>query len=91
MLLAGCVQGEDAPAGSNDGAKTVALRLDYAYYNPASLVLREQKWLETELAGKGVTVSWQLSAGSNKANEALRAAQRLALARTAALSTIRPA
>ncbi|HWS33374.1 MAG TPA: aliphatic sulfonate ABC transporter substrate-binding protein, partial [Actinoplanes sp.] len=51
----------------------VALRLDYAYYNPASLVLREQKWLETELAHKGVTVSWQLSAGSNKANEALRA------------------
>ncbi|MFC4071186.1 aliphatic sulfonate ABC transporter substrate-binding protein [Actinoplanes subglobosus] len=72
-LLAGCVQGEDAPTASGDGAKPVALRLDYAYYNPASLVLREQKWLETELATKGVTVSWQLSAGSNKANEALRA------------------
>jgi sulfonate transport system substrate-binding protein len=72
-LLAGCVQGEDAPAANADGTKPVALRLDYAYYNPASLVLREQKWLETELAGKGVTVSWQLSAGSNKANEALRA------------------
>jgi sulfonate transport system substrate-binding protein len=69
-LLAGCVQGEDAaPAGGT----AVTLRLDYAYYNPASLVLREQKWLETELAGKGVTVSWQLSAGSNKANEGLRA------------------
>ncbi|MBW6439813.1 aliphatic sulfonate ABC transporter substrate-binding protein [Actinoplanes hulinensis] len=72
-LLAGCVQGEDAPAKSADGKESVALRLDYAYYNPASLVLREQKWLETELAGQGVTVSWQLSAGSNKANEALRA------------------
>lgn len=72
-LLAGCVQGEDAPARSGDGGDAVALRLDYAYYNPASLVLREQKWLETELAAEGVTVSWQLSAGSNKANEALRA------------------
>lgn len=72
-LLAGCVQGEDAPAETKDGGKAVALRLDYAYYNPASLVLREQKWLETELSATGVTVSWQLSAGSNKANEALRA------------------
>jgi sulfonate transport system substrate-binding protein len=73
MALQGCVAGENS-GGSPNGAKgAVQLRLDYAYYNPASLVLREQKWLETELAGKGVTVSWQLSAGSNKANENLRA------------------
>ncbi|WP_433825486.1 aliphatic sulfonate ABC transporter substrate-binding protein [Actinoplanes sp. CA-015351] len=71
-LLAGCVQGEDTPASSSAGAATT-LRLDYAYYNPLSLVLREQKWLETEFAAKNVTVNWQLSAGSNKANEALRA------------------
>jgi sulfonate transport system substrate-binding protein len=64
-LLGGCVQGEDEPAAGD----AVTLRLDYAYYNPASLVLRERKWLGTEL---GVTVTWQLSAGSNKANEALR-------------------
>jgi sulfonate transport system substrate-binding protein len=65
-LLAGCVSGEsDSDAGS-DSAK---VRLDYAYYNPASLVLREQKWLENE----GVPVEWLLSAGSNKANENLRA------------------
>jgi sulfonate transport system substrate-binding protein len=68
-LLTGCVAGEDSPSPKAG----VQLRLDYAYYNPASLVLREQKWLESELAGKGVTVSWQLSAGSNKANENLRA------------------
>lgn len=72
-LLAGCVAGEDAPAAGKDGGDAVTLRLDYAYYNPASLVLREQKWLETSLAAKHVTVTWQLSAGSNKANEALRA------------------
>ncbi|WP_328477222.1 aliphatic sulfonate ABC transporter substrate-binding protein [Actinoplanes sp. NBC_00393] len=74
-LLAGCVQGEDAPAdkAGSGGDDAVTLRLDYAYYNPASLVLRDQKWLETELAAKNVTVTWQLSAGSNKANEALRA------------------
>ena len=70
-LLGGCVQGEDAPAAKADG-EAVTLRLDYAYYNPASLVLREQKWLETDLGAKRATVTWQLSAGSNKANEGLR-------------------
>ncbi|GIM88356.1 aliphatic sulfonate ABC transporter substrate-binding protein [Paractinoplanes toevensis] len=68
FLLAGCVQGEEPAQGT-----TTTLRLDYAYYNPSSLVLREQRWLETELAAQGVTVTWQLSAGSNKANEGLRA------------------
>src|SRR5690606_12382225 len=43
------------------------------YWNPESLVLRDQGWLEEELADRGVTVSWLLSAGSNKANENLRA------------------
>src|SRR5690606_589137 len=71
-LLAGCVSGEDSSGTAAPG--TTALRLDYAYWNPESLVLREQKWLETQLAGEGVSVSWQLSAGSNKANENLRAA-----------------
>jgi sulfonate transport system substrate-binding protein len=45
--------------------------LDYAYYNPVSLVLRDKHWLEDEL-GPGVTVQWVLSAGSNKALEFLR-------------------
>ncbi|MEU4242352.1 aliphatic sulfonate ABC transporter substrate-binding protein [Actinoplanes sp. NPDC026619] len=70
VLLGGCVKGEDSAKAP---AATTTLRLDYAYNNPASLVLREQKWLETGLAAQGVTVTWQLSAGSNKANEGLRA------------------
>ena len=48
------------------------LRLDYAYYNPSSLVLRRFGWLEEDLAADGVEVEWTLSAGSNKANEFLR-------------------
>ncbi|XVU21121.1 aliphatic sulfonate ABC transporter substrate-binding protein [Actinoplanes sp. CA-054009] len=72
MLLGGCVDGEDSAGGGSAGEGATTLRLDYAYYNPASLVLRDQKWLESELASKNVTVTWQLSAGSNKANEALR-------------------
>ena len=46
------------------------LRLDYAYYNPSSLVLRHHGWIEEELPDTEVT--WTLSAGSNKANEFVR-------------------
>lgn len=48
------------------------LRLDYAFYNPSSLVLRRYGWLEEDLAADGVEVEWVWSAGSNKANEYLR-------------------
>lgn len=48
------------------------IRLDYAYYNPSSLVLKKFGWLEEELAAEGIEVEWVLSAGSNKANEYLR-------------------
>jgi sulfonate transport system substrate-binding protein len=46
------------------------LRMDYAYYNPSSLVLRRKGWIEEELPDTDVT--WTLSAGSNKANEFVR-------------------
>ncbi|GAA0419245.1 ABC transporter substrate-binding protein [Acrocarpospora corrugata] len=71
LLATSCVSGEDTTGQPAAGAQT-ELRLDYAYYNPSSLVIKEQKWLETELAAKGVKVTWTLSAGSNKANENLR-------------------
>jgi hypothetical protein len=41
------------------------LRLDYAYYSPASLVLRRFGWLEDEFKADGTSVRWVLSAGSN--------------------------
>lgn len=59
-------------AGAQDGDKPETIRIDYAYYNPSSLVLRRQGWLEEDLAGDGISVEWTLSAGSNKANEFLR-------------------
>ncbi len=49
------------------------LRLDWATYNPVSLVLRQQGLLETEFARDGVAVRWVQSAGSNKALEFLNA------------------
>lgn len=55
--------------GSHNGTTAAKeIHLDYAYYNPLSLVLRDQHLLEK----RGYNVTWVLSAGSNKANEGLR-------------------
>lgn len=70
VVVAACSTG--APAGSAAPAAST-LTLDFATYNPLSLVIKQQGWLEAELADQGVTVEWIQSAGSNKANEALRA------------------
>jgi sulfonate transport system substrate-binding protein len=47
------------------------LRLDYAYYSPASLVLKRFGWLERDFAADGTQVKWVHSAGSNRALEYL--------------------
>lgn len=65
LVLTGCASGESA--STSTGAK--ALKLDYAYWNPLSLVIRDQGWLEAE----GYTVEWILSGGSNVALENLNA------------------
>lgn len=62
--LAGC-----SSAAASD--ELTELNIDYATYNILSLVIKDQGWLEAEL--DGVDVNWVFSAGSNKANEALRA------------------
>jgi sulfonate transport system substrate-binding protein len=49
------------------------IRLDYATYNPVSLVLKERGILEKTLEAEGIKVRWVLSAGSNKALEFLNA------------------
>ncbi|PZN98810.1 MAG: aliphatic sulfonates ABC transporter substrate-binding protein [Hyphomicrobiales bacterium] len=49
------------------------IRVDYATYNPVSLVLKDRGILEKALATEGITVRWVQSAGSNKALEFLNA------------------
>lgn len=49
------------------------IRVDYAYYSPTSLVLKEKGWLEEALKKDGIRVRWVLSLGSNKALEFLNA------------------
>ena len=49
------------------------LRLDYAYYNPVALILKDKGWVEEEFGKGGTKVEWVLSLGSNKALEFLNA------------------
>lgn len=71
-VLVGCGAPAATPAGGGAAARPGEIRLDYAYYNPSSLVLKRFGWLEQELQAEGIGVKWVLSAGSNKANEYLR-------------------
>ncbi|MEK0083854.1 aliphatic sulfonate ABC transporter substrate-binding protein [Benzoatithermus flavus] len=65
-LLAGA--GTTRAAGRPD-----TITLDWAYYNPVSLVLKQQGWLEEALKPDGIAVRWVQSLGSNKALEFLNA------------------
>jgi sulfonate transport system substrate-binding protein len=54
-------------------AQAKEIRVDFATYNPVSLVLKDRGILEKELARDGITVRWVQSLGSNKALEFLNA------------------
>ena len=54
-------------------AQVKEIRIDFATYNPVSLVLKDKGILEKALAKDGVTVRWVQSLGSNKALEFLNA------------------
>ncbi len=49
------------------------IRIDWATYNPLSLILRDQKLLEKEFEKDNIAIRWVQSAGSNKALEFLNA------------------
>ncbi|HVJ33034.1 MAG TPA: aliphatic sulfonate ABC transporter substrate-binding protein [Terriglobia bacterium] len=49
------------------------INIDFATYNPLSLVLKDQGLLEQEFAQDGTTIRWVQSLGSNKALEFLNA------------------
>ena len=79
LLLTGCAAGEgsaitddDAAAEPDERWSSDTLAIDFATYNPLSLVIKELGWLEEATEGD-VEITWLQSAGSNKANEALRA------------------
>lgn len=73
VALVGTVSVAAATSALAQANGPTTVRLDYAYYNPLSLVLRERGILESELKKKNIKVEWVLSQGSNKALEFLGA------------------
>lgn len=61
------------PAGRAKAAGLDELRLDWATYNPVSIVIKEQGLIEKEFAADNIPVVWVQSLGSNKALEFLTA------------------
>ncbi|WP_281659407.1 aliphatic sulfonate ABC transporter substrate-binding protein [Halobacillus sp. Cin3] len=64
--LAGCSSNAEG-----QGEQPDRVTLDYAYYSPTSLVLKEKGWAEEAFEEQGIEVEWVLSQGSNKALEFL--------------------
>jgi sulfonate transport system substrate-binding protein len=76
-LLASAVGAGLAPLGFGRAARAAdnpsQIRVDWATYNPVSMVLKDQGLLEKEFAKDGIGILWVQSLGSNKALEYLNA------------------
>lgn len=53
--------------------KPDAITIDWATYNPVSMLLKDKGWLEEEFAKDEIAINWVQSLGSNKALEFLNA------------------
>ena len=72
-LLASALLAGLLPAAAFAQDKPKEIRLDWATYNPVSMVLKEKGLLEKEFAKDGITIRWVQTLGSNKALEFLSA------------------
>src|SRR3984893_4335741 len=61
------------PLTANAANKPKEIRIDWATYNPVSMVLKDKGLLEKEFAKDGISVRWVQTLGSNKALEFLSA------------------
>jgi hypothetical protein len=61
------------PAAAPAAEALKEIRIDWATYNPVSLILKQKGLLEKEFAKDGIRIVWVQSAGSNKALEFLNA------------------
>jgi sulfonate transport system substrate-binding protein len=73
LLSLAAAAGFSAFATAGALAQVKEVRLDFATYNPVSLLLKDKGILERELAKDGITVRWVQTLGSNKALEFLNA------------------
>ena len=53
--------------------KPSTINIDWATYNPVSMLLKDHGWLEQEFAKDGIKIRWVQTLGSNKALEFLNA------------------
>src|SRR5689334_2624909 len=61
------------PGAAGAAGALKEIHIDWATYNPVSMVLKQKGLLEKEFAKDGISVVWVQSAGSNKALEFLNA------------------
>jgi sulfonate transport system substrate-binding protein len=61
------------PTSSLFAADVKEIRIDWATYNPVSMVLKDKGLLEKEFAKDGIAIRWVQTLGSNKALEFLNA------------------
>ncbi|HEY7661640.1 MAG TPA: aliphatic sulfonate ABC transporter substrate-binding protein [Xanthobacteraceae bacterium] len=74
LLLAGAVLIGLVPGASAFAAdKLKEIHIDWATYNPVSMVLKDKRLLEQEFAKDGISIVWVQTLGSNKALEFLNA------------------
>ena len=73
LLIAASLATGLASLATAASAQVKEIRIDYATYNPVSLVLKEKGFLEKEFEKDGIKVRWVQSLGSNKALEFLNA------------------
>ncbi len=60
-------------SGALAADKPKEIRIDWATYNPVSMVLKDKGWLEKEFAKDNISIRWVQTLGSNKALEFLNA------------------
>src|SRR6202521_2868677 len=74
LLLGAAILAALAPAAKAFAADNPKeIRLDWATYNPVSMVLKDKGFLEKEFAKDGISIRWVQTLGSNKALEFLSA------------------
>jgi len=61
------------PLGGHAADAPKQIAIDWATYNPVSIILKDKGLLEQEFAPEGIKIVWVQSAGSNKALEFLNA------------------
>ena len=77
LVLSGCAS-ESKPVATDDASAVIdhtgeTLNIDFATYNPLSLLIKNYGWLEEELAATGMKINWVQSLSSADANAKLLA------------------